>query len=157
MKKLIFQIILICSCIPFATHAQRVSILDPTLTIFPAPPLTTLDSITAGLSGEFPSTGFSIESGPLVAISANNIDISLYITSPTGIVLPVLIPFTVDAPIGRLDPGTYDVRAWFYVDNALDHQIKDSFTVSAIPLPAAVWLLGSGLIVLIGLARRRKA
>jgi hypothetical protein len=29
--------------------------------------------------------------------------------------------------------------------------------VSAIPVPAAVWLFGSGLIGLVGVARRRKA
>ena len=157
MNKLVFQIIFICCCIPLASHAQRVTILDPTLAIFPAPPLTPLDSITAELSGQFPSTGFSIESGPIVAIAANNIDISLYFTSPTGIVAPVFTPFTVDAPIGRLDPATYDVRAWLYVDSALASQIRDSFTVSTIPLPAAVWLFGSGLVGLTAFAGRRKA
>ena len=30
-------------------------------------------------------------------------------------------------------------------------------TVSAVPVPAAVWLFGSGLISLIGIARRKKA
>ena len=29
--------------------------------------------------------------------------------------------------------------------------------VSAVPVPAAVWLFGSGLIGLIGIARRKKA
>lgn len=32
-----------------------------------------------------------------------------------------------------------------------------SFAVSAVPVPAAVWLFGSGLIGLIGVARRKKA
>jgi len=29
--------------------------------------------------------------------------------------------------------------------------------INAVPLPAAVWLFGSGLLGLVGLARRRKA
>ena len=33
----------------------------------------------------------------------------------------------------------------------------DNVTVSAVPVPAAVWLFGSGLVGLIGLARRKKA
>ena len=32
-----------------------------------------------------------------------------------------------------------------------------SFTVSAVPVPAAVWLFGSGLLGLVGIARRKKA
>ena len=38
-----------------------------------------------------------------------------------------------------------DVGGWVYTD-----------TVSAVPVPAAVWLFGSGLIGLIGMARRKK-
>lgn len=33
----------------------------------------------------------------------------------------------------------------------------DNVTVSAVPVPAAVWLFGSGLLGLVGLARRKKA
>jgi len=40
----------------------------------------------------------------------------------------------------------------FSIDNA-----SIAFGVSAVPVPAAVWLFGSGLIGLIGIARRKKA
>ena len=33
----------------------------------------------------------------------------------------------------------------------------DNVTVSAVPVPAAVWLFGSGLVGLVGIARRKKA
>ncbi len=40
-----------------------------------------------------------------------------------------------------------------------DDQIRwdvDSFTVSAVPVPAAVWLFGSGLLGLLGVSRRKR-
>jgi len=51
-----------------------------------------------------------------------------------------------------------------YNDNALytgdsdfdDMLVRADFRVAAVPVPAAVWLFGSGLLGLIGMARRRK-
>jgi len=37
------------------------------------------------------------------------------------------------------------------------HFAMEEFTYNAVPIPAAVWLFGSGLIGLIGIARRKKA
>ena len=51
-----------------------------------------------------------------------------------------------------ITPGTYE---WAWGSGAS----ADLFTlnVSAVPIPAAVWLFGSGLLGLIGVARRKKA
>ena len=48
------------------------------------------------------------------------------------------------------DPGCF---ADFSIDNV---QIWADVDVSAVPVPAAVWLFGSGLLGLIGVARRKK-
>ena len=59
-------------------------------------------------------------------------------------------------------------NAWIFGMNGMQHPFNDkdvlrfawavhSGDVSAIPVPAAVWLFGSGLIGLVGLARRKKA
>ena len=52
----------------------------------------------------------------------------------------------------RLEPGIqrdyFDLNFITYSDDAF---------VSAVPVPAAVWLFGSGLIGLIGVARRKEA
>ena len=42
------------------------------------------------------------------------------------------------------DTGTYSIAF-------------DEFSITAVPVPAAVWLFGSGLIGLVGIARRKKA
>ena len=47
------------------------------------------------------------------------------------------------------DPGCF---ADFYIDN-----VSISADVNAVPVPAAVWLFGSGLVGLVGVARRKKA
>ena len=48
-----------------------------------------------------------------------------------------------------LESSTTETGA-IYLDDA-------SLTVTAVPVPAAVWLFGSGLLGLVGIARRKKA
>ena len=157
MKKLALQILLINSCILFSANAfsASVSIYDPSMTIFPEAPLTT-DSIYAELSGMFPTGGYLYDDSAAVAISRNRIEIAFYATSPTGIVTQAFTPFSVTADIGVLAEGTYRANARFYVDDVLQHNLRDSFKVSAVPVPAAVWLFASGLVGLIGMSWRKR-
>lgn len=55
--------------------------------------------------------------------------------------------FTLDYAAMNLEPG---VLNGFYYELHLEGVIA-----SAVPVPAAVWLFGSGLIALLGLSRRR--
>ena len=75
-------------------------------------------------------------------------------TNPTA--NPVVSP--TDVTIGLFGNG--DDRIWFDSDGFVDVNptfIGGSVTVNAVPVPAAVWLFGSGLLGLVGMARRKKA
>ena len=62
-------------------------------------------------------------------------------SAPTGFVSPIL-----DHADYRITLSSNDMA--FLVSG-------DTITVSPVPLPAAAWLFGSGLVALVGLARRR--
>jgi hypothetical protein len=154
MKKLIFKYFLISNILLLPAIAQGASIYNPALAIYPTTQITTQDAVYAQLSGDFATTGYVIEGEPLVTITANNIGINFSALPPDGIVLFVLTPFSINANIGQLNAGAYNVNANFYVNGVLEHTLTDSFTVSAVPLPAALWLFGSGLIALFSLRRK---
>jgi hypothetical protein len=63
-----------------------------------------------------------------------------------------------EVPIGlAADGGTLiDSITWVLSPTASPFSV-DNIRLSAVPVPAAVWLFGSGLIGLIGVARRKKA
>ncbi len=50
----------------------------------------------------------------------------------------------------------YGVAAYFDIGSGNSLHVT-GYSVSAVPIPAAVWLFGSGLLGLIGVARRKKA
>lgn len=54
-------------------------------------------------------------------------------------------------------PGTYSGNLIVTDSYNNDDFVTFDITVSAVPVPAAVWLFSSGLICLIGVARRKKA
>jgi len=60
-----------------------------------------------------------------------------------------------------LGPGNYRAVANTNLESwgggSGEYEILANFAPAAVPVPAAVWLFGSGLISLVGLARRKKA
>jgi len=71
---------------------------------------------------------------------------------PTHPFLYNINPAFTDVPLNGWDGTFTDVPDF---ENQL---VKiNTVTVSAVPIPAAVWLFGSGLVCLVGLGRRKKA
>jgi len=62
---------------------------------------------------------------------------------------PALSPLSIEAWFWEIDTNTMQ-------DIGELEGILSTANVSAVPVPAAVWLFGSGLIGLVGLARRKK-
>lgn len=64
----------------------------------------------------------------------------------------------IDASLGVLGSGNYRLGSYGMRKNGSDPSYlnyKWSMNVSAVPVPAAAWLFGSGLIGLVGFARRK--
>jgi len=82
---------------------------------------------------------------------------------PSHYVNPALNAYTDGTDLG-VDGTFYGSKVGFFGNEdivydtwRLDADGTLSYGVSAVPVPAAVWLFGSGLIGLVGVARRRKA
>jgi len=75
---------------------------------------------------------------------------SIYMFDPTDLLNPVRIASFSDAPGGEL---TFDDAGNLYVIDNIDNLTITR--LSAVPVPAAFWLFGSGLLVLLGLRKNR--
>jgi hypothetical protein len=64
--------------------------------------------------------------------------------------------------VGFMDGSTFDSGVLAWITNDADFNFAtgywdaNSFTMTPVPVPAAVWLFGSGLLGLVGIARARK-
>ena len=63
---------------------------------------------------------------------------------------------SIQLGVGSGSPGLDSYVDYLSFTNAGDTQTWD-FAVATVPVPAAVWLFGSGLLGLVGVARRKKA
>jgi hypothetical protein len=68
-----------------------------------------------------------------------------------GSTIPGHLPLSYTPALIGLDYNASDDEVGFAFTTT------DTLTESSVPIPAAVWLIGSGLIGLIGIARRKKA
>ena len=66
--------------------------------------------------------------------------------------LPFFTPFNIDDPLLE---GHYDIRPKYLGPGIMEYTY--AIEVSPVPLPAAIWMFGTGLIGLIGIARRKKS
>ncbi len=101
-------------------------------------PIANGDTITVNLSSFFANgagvdfgQGSAAATGIVSNVAGNNFDYVLDWTSPIN-----------GGPLALVGTGTW--------------HLTGTGSVSAVPLPTAVWLLGSGLIGMVGVARRRK-
>lgn len=136
---------------------------------FGAPVTTGLAATATGAanaSGTFGTNGFSgTTSGNTITLDLGGFYANwsgtnfLQGTDPTG------ANGTSTAATGTYDAvtGAFDIRWSSYITTAPfagqtgNWHLTGIATVAPVPVPAAVWLLGSGLIGLVGVARRRKS
>lgn len=85
---------------------------------------------------------------------ATNADTWCYVFTPSSQVGSVVNGFAALDKFGKWQPPGGIVG--FEGTDDLDH-VTYTLWVEAVPVPAAVWLFGSGLLGLIGMARRKKA
>ncbi|GMR01437.1 MAG: hypothetical protein BMS9Abin19_0821 [Gammaproteobacteria bacterium] len=100
-------------------------------------------------------TGIALDASGNIFISTPNrsdlplLNNSIYMFNPSDLLNPLRIA-SFDSTVGEL---TFDDAGNLYTIDNVDN--RSIIKLSAVPVPAATWLFGSGLIGLIGFARRK--
>ena len=77
------------------------------------------------------------------------------VTTATDLLGSLLAPGSFQ--FNATTPGYYFVSFFGFADVSAPELGQYGIEISQVPVPAAVWLFGSGLIGLVGIARRKKA
>lgn len=113
-----------------------------------------IDLANAGVFGsDAAADGADIENvGTDPQLGFQNPNISQWMSGGTGLDTSVLFKST---SVNGFNPVAFnDLQFWTLSSNG---ELNYGAEVSAVPVPAAVWLFGSGLLGLVGVARRRAA
>jgi hypothetical protein len=103
-------------------------------------PVTSVGAIFVDVEGDFATTGFSLTPGATVP--------EVSFTSNQGQASFSFLGFVSDSPFTSVD-------IHFATRPGSDGVLIDDLQYAVVPVPAAVWLFGSGLLGLIGMSRRK--
>lgn len=106
------------------------------------------------MSDDFLNSGI-FRNGQEVAVNRDSSGTLALGNAGSWLITDDTVDFTIDlAGTGLLDGSELALRWEFTCANDV---IEGAVGVPAVPVPAAVWLFGSGLIGLVGIARRKKS
>lgn len=113
-----------------------------------------LNSANINMSDSFLSRGY-FRNNQEVAVDRDSLSTTALDNAGSWGITNDTVDFTIDlAGTGLLDGSELALRWEFTCANDV---IEGAMAVPEVPVPAAVWLFGSGLIGLIGVARRKKS
>jgi hypothetical protein len=152
-----FIAITLCLSAPQLSHSSTVVTVQPGGTFVS---ITSFDFTVLGPSGANVSTwSSSLPSGYLDLTdfaSAPQI-VSAFRVSGSNFLSGQIGSFSDNVTLGNWTFGNAAAVSFIQgVDYVVSH-VGTNYTVSAVPIPAAVWLLGSGVVGLVALKRRKRA
>lgn len=117
---------------------------------------------TVGISGAITSWHFDTPYGDFDSFTSSTLTHNAYyldsISSPSIIMLEWYVEIQLDFFPARMLLGTDYFGGTSVLLYGLSNELSSGvgeFTLAAVPIPAAVWLFGSGLFGLLGVARRK--
>jgi hypothetical protein len=151
-----FFAIILCLGAPQLSHSSTVVTVQPGGTFIN---ITSFDFFVLGPSGADVLTWTpSLPSGYLdmTDYTAGLTNVSAFRSSGSNVLSGQIGSFSNDVLLGTWTFGNAAAVSFTQgVDYIVSH-IGTNYTVSAVPIPAAVWLLGSGVVGLVALKRRKK-